>query len=483
MPRTPRRAVARLSLTTALAAIAATAATAPAAHAETRWLCRPGQTPNPCAGSLATTTIAKDGSTRVETPTVPAAPPVDCFYVYPTVSNQVGPNATATPDPEVRAIAQYQAARFADRCRIFVPLYRQNTLLAIFTGGFTDATRAIAYGDVKQAFEDYLAKDNKGRGIVLIGHSQGSGVLRRLVRETFDKDAALRRRLVGALLLGGNVTVKQGSDRGGDFDNVAICTKDRQAGCVVAFSTFNATPPKDARFGRPPTGNDRLSGAPARPGLEVACVNPGSIARNDWVDAHPIVRSEMFPPGLIAVGILQLYGGLPPTAPTPYVVPPDHYQARCERIDGAHVLMVRELDGARHLTPAPDATWGLHLVDVNGALGDLLHVVDEQTAAWRAARRAPRLSLRLTYATGRDARGRTCARGPIRATLAGADLRLVRRAAFSVGARRIADDRRAPFATGVPARRLARGVLRRVVARLTLDDGRTATLGRTLRRC
>src|SRR3954453_5246898 len=90
-------------------AAALAAALAPAAHADVQWLCRPGLAGNPCQGDLTTTHFASDGSrASVEKPTVPDDPPVDCFYVYPTVSNQPAPNATKSPDPEIRSIAQYQ---------------------------------------------------------------------------------------------------------------------------------------------------------------------------------------------------------------------------------------------------------------------------------------------------------------------------------------------------------------------------------------
>ena len=55
---------------------------------------------------------------------------VDCFYVYPTVSNQQSRLATKRVDPEIRSIALYQAARFSQVCRVFAPMYPQLTLSA-----------------------------------------------------------------------------------------------------------------------------------------------------------------------------------------------------------------------------------------------------------------------------------------------------------------------------------------------------------------
>jgi hypothetical protein len=41
------------------------------------------------------------------------------------------------------------------------------------------------------------------------------------------------------------------------------------------------------------------------------------------------------------------------------------------------------------LQPSPDATWGLHLVDANIALGDLVDLVAAQARRWHALRRGP----------------------------------------------------------------------------------------------
>ena len=123
--------------------------------AATTWLCKPGASPNPCVGSLQTTVIDPSGQSRVETPRNAKRPKIDCFYVYPTVSNQPTPNATATPDPEVRSIAVYQAQRFSTRCRVYVPLYREVTAAGVSSGIDMALTLAslIAGDDVAQAIQ------------------------------------------------------------------------------------------------------------------------------------------------------------------------------------------------------------------------------------------------------------------------------------------------------------------------------------------
>jgi DUF3089 family protein len=374
----------RLLMVAALAAAVIVPAAAPAAApAKVRWLCRPGTTHDPCDVSLRTTVEAKDGSSRVVHPRRAAHPGIDCFYVYPTVSGQPTVNATKARDPEIRAIAQYQAAPFSRDCRVFTPLYRQLTLKAL-TGTPPQQVAAgarIAYRDVRQAWRNYLRHHNRGRGVVLIGHSQGSFMLRKLVRDEIDRHPSVRRRLVSAVLLGGNVLVRRGRDAGGDFRRVRACRSRRQTGCVIAYSTYNATPPDNTLFGRP-TAVGLAPGLPSGSRYQVLCTNPASLAHNHRRQLTPLIRTKPFP-GALGLGTSILYGGAVPTASTPWLQPPDRYAARCVTRNHATVLNVRGVDGAQPLHASPDASWGLHLADVNLTLNRLVGDVRSQARAWR----------------------------------------------------------------------------------------------------
>lgn len=361
-----------------LAASLLALAAAPAA-AEVSWLCHPSMPSDPCRGDQTTTYYESDGSSSVGTPETDAAPPVDCFYVYPTVSNQPLPNALRTPDPEIRSIAKYQAQRFSTKCRMFVPLYRQVTAVGLTVMAQTkDVTPyATAYADVEEAWLAYLATENGGRPFVLIGHSQGSRHFRALIRRRIDHDAAVRARMVSAIMPGANA-------HDGDFTNVPPCSTGADTGCVVSYSTFNDRPPDDARYGRSDT--DPVGHAldlPSGPQYRVICTDPAALAGNTG-PLRTLVPSEPFAPGVIYLLMLRLYGGQQPTAATPWLQPRDHYSGRCETSNGATVLMLSSVAGARKLTPSPDATWGTHLADINIALGDLVSLVDSQTGAWLA---------------------------------------------------------------------------------------------------
>jgi hypothetical protein len=361
-----RSSLLRTALAAALSLTVLVPAAAQAAE-PTVWLCKPGLADNPCLQSLTTTVQLPGGRRTTEHTPATRGGRIDCFYVYPTVSEQTTINATLRRDPEIRAIALYQASRFAQHCRVYAPVYRQLTLGAIGrTAEVTDAQRALAYRDVRDAWREYLRTFNNGRGVVLIGHSQGTRQLRRLIAEEIDPRARERRRIVSALLLGGNVTVRPGSDVGGDFKQMRACRRIAQTGCVVAYSIFDEPPPADSRFGR------------AKAGLEVLCTNPATLLGKRSLSTY--VRTTPFP-GVIGALLTGLQGELP-SAPTPWLKPAGVYAARCDDADGANVLRVRAVDGARNLNPAPNRTWGLHLADINLAVGDLVEISGRQAARW-----------------------------------------------------------------------------------------------------
>jgi hypothetical protein len=292
--------------------------------------------------------------------------------------------ASRATDPPLRSIALYQAARYSQRCRVFAPVYRQLTLRAI-GGSATDADARLAYGDVARAWRDYLTHDNHGRGVVLIGHSQGGAHLTRLVRTQIDRRPAVRRRLVSAILLGTDVIVRRGRDARGSFRNVRACRSRRQIGCVVAFSAFGETPPADSRFGRTPSRLGELIGQPSGRGYEVLCTNPAALGGGS-ARLRTVLPTAPFAPGSTIAAGVSLLGVSVPQAATPFVELRRAYTGRCSRAGGASVLRISALDGAPLPKPSPDATWGLHLLDGNVALGDLVGLVGAQAARWRARR-------------------------------------------------------------------------------------------------
>jgi hypothetical protein len=368
----------RAALAAAVCVLAAAGGATPAS-AKATWVCKPGQANDVCSTSLTTTRISPTGEVlRVERVRRASRRKADCFYVYPTVSNQPTPQATLAIDPEIRSIALYQAARYSQYCRVFAPVYRQITIVGLGpTSGVTPEMRETAYQDVLNAWREYLRRYNEGRGVVFVSHSQGTFVLRRLLAEEVERKASQRRRVISALLLGGNVLVKQGSDRGGDFQRLRACRSRNQTGCVVAFSTFNAPVPENSRFGRANPAATRPGGLPVGEGTEVLCTNPASLGGGSG-SIDPISPTEPFAPGTVIGALTTQIGFALPRVPTPWIEAPDSYRARCSSGGGADVLQISPLRGAPALNALPDATWGLHLADANIALGNLVDLVHRQ---------------------------------------------------------------------------------------------------------
>jgi Protein of unknown function (DUF3089) len=367
-----RSIAARLTLAAASTVVVVVALAATNAGAKTIWLCKPGLKPDPCTPGLSTTAYSPAlTAPRVIHPKPAKHPLFDCFYVYPTVSDQTTTRSNRQIDPEQRSIALYQAARYSQDCRVFAPMYRQVTLPALDSGYIpSPAHLQISLADVTAAFKLYLRRYNHGRPFVLIGHSQGSLVLEPMIHKLIDGNRNLRARMLSAILLGGNVLVKDGSDVGGTFKHIPACRTISDLGCVIAFSSFDQPVPPNSLFGRTTV-----------PGEHVLCVNPVALqGRSRLVD--PVLPSAPFAPGTGIAVALQLLGITQPQPPTVWSSLPGSYSARCSSADGADVLQVSARHGAQVPKPSPDPTWGLHLLDANVELGNLVSVVNTQANNW-----------------------------------------------------------------------------------------------------
>ena len=358
--------------------VPATPAAADYTKAES-WLCWPGRQDS-CAMPLETTALETTGYGTAEPMIRAANPPIDCFYVYPTVSRDSALNSDLNAGPEEQLAAAVQFARFASLCRPFAPVYRQGTIrsiAAVFMGQDPAPIFDLAYGDVLAAWRHYLANDNRGRPVVLIGHSQGTIHLIKLIQEEIEgKPEAAR--MLSAILLGFNVEVPTGQATGGTFRTTPLCTRAGQTGCVITYVSFRAGSP-------PPAG--ALFGRAAGEGMTVACTNPAALGSDAaapldsyWFTAstapatNPIAWSSQGTPptpflhtrGLVS-GACTHDGPLGYLAVTVNADPAD---ARTDRIPGDVAI-----------AGAPQPGWGIHLVDMSLTQGDLLRAVQAQIEA------------------------------------------------------------------------------------------------------
>ncbi|WP_425996668.1 DUF3089 domain-containing protein [Caulobacter sp. DWR1-3-2b1] len=358
------------------------AAATPNDYAETdNWLCLPGRS-DACSTDQTTTIVAANGKTSTEAFKPVANAPVDCFYVYPTVSTDPGNNSDMAIDAAERSVVEQQLSRFGSQCRIYAPMYRQITLAAlrkVMMGGQA-GDGALAYGDVRDAWKHYLAHENKGRGVVLIGHSQGSRMLLQLIKDEIDSKPA-QKQVVSALVLGMNAPV----DAAGKYGAMPLCTSASQTGCMVTYVSFRASspPPATSRFGK--TDN----------GLRSGCVNPAALladkASTEAMPLHAYFNAKAM--GSTAATPKPWAKDVAVT--TPFVSAPGLVSGRCVS-EGEFTYLsvavngdpadprVDDITGDILITGQPLKDWGLHLIDVNLAMGDLVALVGEQTKAYAA---------------------------------------------------------------------------------------------------
>jgi hypothetical protein len=328
------------------------------------WLCRPGKEAV-CATGLDAMAIAADGQRTRQSFTPAATPPIDCFYVYPTASKETTLYADMAQSPELEKTVRDQVGRLSANCRIFAPIYRQLTSAGL--GEVMKAGKPLdwsgPYKDVLAAWTHYLAHENHGRGVVLIGHSQGTILLQQLIAEQID-GKPVQKQLVSAFLAGDpSLPVPEGRKVGGIFKSIALCSSASQTGCAYVWGSYEAgdNPPK------------RLFGASPGHGLVGACESPAA------------------PEGGSAT--LKAYLPRPADAPVddpPYVALVDQLSGACQADAQGDVLRVTVLPArfAERLKASFNRggiypEWGLHRLDMALMQGNIADVIAAESATWR----------------------------------------------------------------------------------------------------
>ncbi|MEQ9505718.1 MAG: DUF3089 domain-containing protein [Hyphomonas sp.] len=349
-------------------------------YSDTRnWLCHPDMAEgNACDVDLTATVIAEDGTTTIEETYAAAEPAFDCFYYYPTVSLDQTPNSDLLTGPEEMNVVANQFARYGEHCRLFAPMYRQATLLSLRTAmatGQGTADEAMRWADIVDSWNYYLEHENSGRGVVIVGHSQGAGMILQLLKEEII-GKPVQDRVISAHAIG----TLAAADADGTFGGMPVCREPGEAGCFLSYLSFRAGagPEIESRFGKITETGERA-----------VCTNPAELSGDGTaLDAYMPNTS---------------FGQLPPFdygAPveTPFIKLPGLLSAEClsnETHDWLAVT-INAADGPRADNIPGDiyvngtllADWGLHFIDMNLAMGNLPRIAAAQAAAWEAAQQA-----------------------------------------------------------------------------------------------
>lgn len=322
------------------------------------WICRPGVDDGTCSANLDAVAIDAQGHRTPVTYAPAKAPKIDCFYIYPTASMDPGTFSDMNPGPEEKRAVHGQFARLGSVCRLFAPIYHQFTIPALrrALAGQAKADSLpfdVPYRDVLAAWRHYLAHDNQGRGVILLGHSQGAILLKRLIAEEIDGKPA-QKKLVAAYLAG-NPDLTASS-----FHAIPTCKVIGQTGCIVAWSDY-----------RDGDDNRRAFGA-GKPGDPALCVNPASPG-----GGRAPIKAFLPRPGMA------------PESDPPYIELIGQLSAECVSDAAGAVLRVRIEPGvyADLLTTALNHAgmpgWGLHPLDMSLPQGNIVDMAAAQSAAWK----------------------------------------------------------------------------------------------------
>jgi len=164
----------------------------------------------------------------------------DVFFIHPTIYSEKKDKLPWNPSIDDQELNKkvdnstilFQASAFNAAGRVFAPRYRQAHIRSYSTADTASAKQAfaLAYADVKRAFEHYLKYYNHGRPFIIASHSQGTTHAGPLIREFID-GTSLQRQLVAAYLIGLPVTKTY-------FKAIRPCLNPDDLNCSISWRTF-----------------------------------------------------------------------------------------------------------------------------------------------------------------------------------------------------------------------------------------------------
>ena len=219
----------------------------------------------------------------------PAAPPFLVFFVHPTsyipvaLTGEARWNATlddAEAESRARLFLRGLASPFAEAQQIWAPKYRQ----ASFGAFLTDRPEAqlaldLAYRDVAQAFDTFIAEAPDDLPIVMVGHSQGALHTLTLLREKV-LGTPLQERIAMVYPVGWPVSVAH------DLPVLGLpaCETAEDTACIMTWSSF-AEPADPGMVLDRFTSTPGFDGEPRGDG-PILCINPLTGARGGMAPAE-----------------------------------------------------------------------------------------------------------------------------------------------------------------------------------------------------
>ncbi len=181
----------------------------------------------------------KQQESWISKPDTPAKQ-VDVFYIYPTVFSSDSMLNMDIKDPEmqelVMATYRKQIGVYSDTCNVYAPYYQQMSMYVLNSDTIDETPYLeIAFEDVKNAFMHYMQYENtENRPFALAGHSQGSEMLLKLMKDSIFSTFP-EKQLVAAYLIGYSVTQD-------DLDtyNLKMAQNESDTGVIISYNTQSA---------------------------------------------------------------------------------------------------------------------------------------------------------------------------------------------------------------------------------------------------
>ncbi len=179
--------------------------------------------------------------------------------------------------------------------RVYAPVYRQAALYTFMTNRDDSMDAQIfAYGDVRRAFQVFIAENPPDRPIVLVGYGQGGLHVQRLLQEFFGGERA--QKLAAAYIIDHPLTLDSFERK---FPKLKPCLGKQDINCVIAFGAFEPSEKKRARMFVQKTmvwdDAGRLDSVRGRPLL---CINPLL-----WTDGTDYAPARLHLGGVAAEGL------------------------------------------------------------------------------------------------------------------------------------------------------------------------------------
>ena len=293
--------------------------------------------------------------------------PVDVFFVYPTTysydsKSQPPLTSTWSPgwnqslaqayiDPIIKWQVESKIGVFAKAgTNIYIPYYQQSSGLDVLNSvlwqntpqfaGVANQALQVAYTDVSNAFDYYMAHYNKAangqpRPFILAGHSQGANMLLYLLENKFG-DPALRKLLVAAYVIGWSVTSDDINSYPNSLALVGICRDKAQTGCIITYNT-QQTP-----------GDWSLVPVSSRGKMELVRKNAYSVNPLTWAATDPGAIESKATPATANLGAVFYKGSLPGADPAIFQSQP----AGSSTYEVNHYIGTQSNNGALVIDPA-----------------------------------------------------------------------------------------------------------------------------------